>query len=184
MNRDGMCFQAHASTLWKVSDMKSQLLFRNVLMLLLVMFYLFGCQAKVTTNVVADQKAYNQAVKDAQPGDVITLANGTWNDFEILFTGQGTKDKSITLTAETKGKVILSGQSNLRLAGEYLVVSGLVFKNGHTPTSEVISFRRDKEHLANNSRITEIVIDNFNQPERQEVDFWVMMYGKNNRFDH
>jgi len=28
------------------------------------------------------------------------------------------------------------------------------------------------------------VIDNYNQPERYEVDFWVMMYGKNNRFDH
>ena len=29
-----------------------------------------------------------------------------------------------------------------------------------------------------------MVIDNYNQPERFEVDFWVMMYGKNNRFDH
>jgi len=47
-----------------------------------------------------------------------------------------------------------------------------------------VSFRRNKDHLANNSRISEIVIDNFNQPERQEADFWVMMYGKNNRFDH
>jgi len=76
--------------------------------------------------------AFKDAVKNAKPGDVITLANGTWDDFEILFTGKGEKDKPITLTAETKGKVILTGQSNLRLGGEYLEVSGLVFKDGYT----------------------------------------------------
>jgi len=110
----------------------------------------------------------NDAVKNAGPGDVIKLANGTWEDFEILFEGKGKKDKPITLTAETKGEVILSGQSNLRLSGEYLEVSGLVFKNGYTPTSEVIAFRNSKK-LANNSRVTEIVIDNYNNPERFET---------------
>lgn len=131
-----------------------------------------------------DQAAFNEAVKAAGPGDTITLANGVWNDFEILFTGEGTEDEPLRLTAEEKGKVIISGESNLRIAGEYLEVSGLVFKDGFTPTQEVVSFRRNKEHLANNSRITEIVIEDFNQIERQEPDFWVMMYGKNNRFDH
>ena len=151
---------------------------------------LTGCAEKsgdltdVSTIKVADQKAFEEAVKNAGPGDTITLANGVWEDFEIVFTGEGEEDNPIRLTAETKGEVILTGQSNLRLAGEYLEVSGLVFKDGYTPTQEVISFRRNKEHLANNSRVTEIVIDNYNQPERQEVDFWVIMYGKNNRFDH
>jgi poly(beta-D-mannuronate) lyase len=123
-------------------------------------------------------------VKKLQPGDTLRLANGVWSDFEIVFTGKGTAEKPITLTAEEKGKVIISGRSNLRLAGEHLVVSGLVFKNGHTPTSEVISFRRNSDTLAFNSRVTEVVIDGFNNPERTETDSWVMMYGRNNRFDH
>lgn len=134
--------------------------------------------------LVHTQQEYNKAVRSLQPGDVIKLANGTWTDFEILFKGEGEKGQPITLTAETKGKVILSGQSNLRLAGAHLVVSGLVFKNGYTPTREVISFRQNKDNLAYHSRVTEVVIDNYNQPERQEVDFWVIMYGKHNRFDH
>ena len=134
--------------------------------------------------LVTTQDEFKDAVKKAGPGDVITLANGTWNDFEILFTGKGEKDNPIRLTAETKGKVIISGESNLRLAGDYLEVSGLVFKDGYTPTQEVIAFRQDKNRLANNSRVTEVVVDGFNQPERFETDFWVMMYGKNNRFDH
>lgn len=133
--------------------------------------------------LVETQEAYKEAIKSAGPGDVIKLANGTWEDFEILFTGEGEEGNPIRLTAETKGEVILSGQSNLRLAGEFLEVSGLVFKDGYTPTSEIISFRRNSKDLANNSRVTEVVIDNYNNPERYEVDFWVMMYGKNNRFD-
>ncbi len=136
------------------------------------------------TFFVKDQTAYKEAVKDISAGDKIILANGVWHDFEIVFQGKGKAGDPISLTGETPGQVIISGQSNLRIAGEYLEVSGLVFKNGHTPTSEVVSFRVDSKSLANNSRITQIVIDNFNQPERQEVDFWVMMYGKNNRFDH
>ncbi len=147
---------------------------------------LAGCAGEQDSHtiLVKDQQAYFDAVQNLEPGDTITLANGIWEDFEIVFTGEGTQDEPIRLTAETKGEVILSGQSNLRLGGDYLEVSGLVFKDGHTPTQEVISFRRNKNELANNSRVTEIVIDNFNQIERQEADFWVMMYGKNNRFDH
>ena len=133
---------------------------------------------------VKDQAEFKQAVANAKPGDVITLANGTWKDFEILFTGTGQADQPIRLTAETKGKVFITGQSNLRLAGAYLEVSGLIFKDGYTPTLQVISFRQDKAHLANHSRVTEVIIDNFSNPERFEADYWVAMYGKYNRFDH
>ena len=98
---------------------------------------------------VKDQAEFEQAVANAKPGDVIKLANGTWKDFEILFTGTGEADRPIRLTAETKGRVFITGQSNLSLAGEYLEVSGLIFKDGYTPTLQVVSFRRNKEHLAN-----------------------------------
>ena len=133
---------------------------------------------------VKDQAEFEQAVANAKPGDVIKLANGTWKDFEILFTGTGEADRPIRLTAETKGRVFITGQSNLSLAGEYLEVSGLIFKDGYTPTLQVVSFRRNKEHLANHSRVTEVVIDNFSNPERFEADYWVAMYGRHNRFDH
>ncbi|HAA10612.1 MAG TPA: alginate lyase, partial [Cytophagales bacterium] len=86
--------------------------------------------------------------------------------------------------AEAPGKVFLEGQSNLGLSGKYLVVSGLVFRNGYTPTSTVISFRTGDDALANHSRVTQCVIDNYSRPERYDSDFWVHMYGKHNTFDH
>jgi poly(beta-D-mannuronate) lyase len=152
--------------------------------LLLILVSLAGASAYATTTRVSSQTEYHDAAKNLQPGDTIELANGEWKDFEILFSGIGQEDKPITLTAEEKGKVFITGVSNLRISGEYLVVSGLVFKDGYTPTSAVVSFRRNKDNLANHSRITEIVIDGFNNPERTESDYWVSMYGKNNRFDH
>ncbi|MEM7278368.1 MAG: polysaccharide lyase 6 family protein, partial [Pseudomonadota bacterium] len=153
--------------------------------LLITMFFLAACvSTPETLALVKTQDEFRAAVKAAKPGDTITMANGVWRDFEMLFTGEGTTEQPITLTAETKGKVIISGVSNLRIAGEHLVVKGLVFRDGYTPTNEVISFRRSKEHLANHSRVTEVVIDHFNNPERFERDFWVMIYGRHNRFDH
>lgn len=152
--------------------------------LTLILACLLGSTAWATDTIVTSQAEYRAAVKELKPGDSIILANGEWHDFEILFTGEGTASKPITLTAQTKGEVVISGRSNLRLSGEYLVVSGLVFRNGHSPTNTVIAFRRSKGEYANNSRVTEVVIDRFNNPERFEPDFWVMLYGKNNRFDH
>lgn len=134
--------------------------------------------------LVKNQNEYRTAEKNIQAGDTIILANGVWQDFEILLTAQGTSKKPISLRAEEAGKVILSGQSNLRISGKYLNVSGLVFRDGFTPTGEVISFRSSQDDLAFNSRITETVIDHFSKPDRYENDYWVGMYGQNNRFDH
>ncbi|MEM1321663.1 MAG: chondroitinase-B domain-containing protein [Bacteroidota bacterium] len=160
---------------------KSIRTFTNVLgIALLTLFFSCG-QPK---GLVKDVAAFNEAVQSAKPGDIIVLANGVWKDAELVFVGKGTAEQPIILTVEEKGKVTLEGQSNLRLAGEYLQVEGLVFKNGFTPTKEVIAFRRNKEDLCNHCRVTECVVDNYNNLERFESDYWVSIYGKNNRFDH
>ncbi|WP_421133761.1 polysaccharide lyase 6 family protein [Alteromonas sp. A079] len=134
--------------------------------------------------VVSSQEQYKNVSSNLAPGDNIVLKSGVWQDFEIVLEGKGTSEAPITLKAESKGDVLLTGKSNLRLAGEHLVVSGLVFKNGYTPSSAVIAFRKNKESYAYHSRVTDVVIDNFNNPDKQESDYWVALYGKHNRFDH
>lgn len=134
--------------------------------------------------LVRDQAEYRKAAAKLQPGDTIMLANGTWRDFRILLEGNGTPDRPIRLTAQTPGKVIVSGTSDLRLAGTHLIVSGLVFKDGQAPGKELISFRKDPKSYARNSRLTEIVIDGFNKPDRRSEDIWVALYGTDNRVDH
>ena len=143
---------------------------------------LLACSGRQDT--ANDPSTIAEAIAAAQPGDVITLASGTYRDLQLDLSGQGTAEAPIRLVAEEKGKVFLEGQSYLRMAGEYLVVEGLVFRNGYTPTSEVISFRTTKDSLCNHCRVTECVIDNYNPVERYESDYWVGIYGRDNRFDH
>ncbi|MEL7188951.1 MAG: polysaccharide lyase 6 family protein [Pseudomonadota bacterium] len=133
---------------------------------------------------VKNQDEYAAAMKSVEAGDVIILANGEWRDFEMVVTGKGRADAPITVTSEDAGGVFLTGQSSLRVGGEHVLVKGLVFKDGYSPRGEVVSFRRSKKDLARNSRITEIVIDNFSKPDRYESDYWVGIHGQNNRFDH
>lgn len=134
--------------------------------------------------LVRSQDEYRKVAQNLQPGDIVVLANGEWRDFEIVFAGKGTKTKPIKLISETPGRVIISGKSNLKIGGSYMLVTGLVFRNGYSPTGEVIAFRRSKEDVATDSRVTEIVIDHFNQLDRYKTDYWVAMDGKRNRFDH
>ncbi len=161
---------------------------KNITPLFVLLFILFSCSKEKKEqqqhSVVKTIQDFQEAVKTAQPGDSIVLAKGIWKDAELLFEAKGTPEKPITLTVEEKGKTTLEGASYLRMAGEHLVVSGLVFQNGFTPTSEVISFKKDKKNFASNSRLTECVIDNYSNPERREQDYWIGIYGKNNRIDH
>ncbi len=154
------------------------------LLSLIVFAALAACTSDVDGKLVRDLDEFNAAIETLKPGDRLVLANGTWSDVELILRAQGTAEMPIELSAEEPGRVIISGESNLQISGEYIVVSGLVFKDGYTPTSEVISFRTAKDELANNSRVTNTVIDSFNNPERFSSDTWVSIYGKNNRFDH
>ncbi len=142
-----------------------------------------GCKQK-TGIIVKTAVEFNDAMETARPGDQIILGNGTWENAELLANAKGTQDNPIRVIVEDKGKVILTGFSNLRISGEYIEVSGLVFKNGYTPTSEVISFKEKMGVYASHCRLTECVIDNFNNPERFANETWVALYGKNNRVDH
>jgi len=151
---------------------------------LIFLIGIFSCSNEQQMDTVKNVTEFEEMLQKVQPGDSIVLANGIWMDSELLFEANGTAEKPITLTVEEKGKVILEGASNLRISGNHLIVKGLVFKNGYTPTNAVISFRKNREEMANNCRLTECVIDNFNNPERQVQDYWVTIYGKNNRIDH
>ena len=165
-----------------ILDINRLLLVLKGLAFLLITVLTSGALA--TEYRVKNQEEYRAVLTQLAAGDSIILKDGVWRDFEIIFEGNGKPGNPISLRAETPGEVFITGQSNLALAGEHLLVSGLVFRNGYTPSQSVISFRKSKTALANNSRVTQTVIHNFTNPERFEADYWIAIYGKNNRFDH
>lgn len=114
------------------------------------------------------------------PGDKVIMKSGEWKSQLINFRGKGTSEKPITLVAETKGSVILSGNSNLKIDGEWLVVDGLSFKNGSSLKDDVVIFTK----TTSNSRLTNTSIENYN-PSDKTLDYkWVSLYGTHNRVDH
>lgn len=153
---------------------------------IVALLMLAGCVSPSASReyLVRNMPEYEKLVSTLAPGDIVTLADGDWKNAELIFEAHGTATKPVTLRAQTKGAVILSGRSSLRLAGEHLVVSGLVFRNGYSADSDLISFRRKQGVVASNSRLTEIVIDNFSQPDPEEGENWIALYGHDNRVDH
>ena len=166
---------------------------KYALSLVIVLVILTGCQntapvappeqAAETSVLVSTALELDAAISDAGPGTEIVMANGGWDDVRIRFVGRGTAEQPITLRAETPGRVIIRGQSDLRLGGEYLVVDGLYFTDGASPSSAVIQFFVDDDLLANHSRVTNSAIVGFNKSQRNETDLWVRFKGRHNQFD-
>ncbi|MFA9391010.1 MAG: chondroitinase-B domain-containing protein [Prolixibacteraceae bacterium] len=118
------------------------------------------------------------------PGDTIVMTDGTWLDQTISLKADGTESAPIILTAETAGNVILTGNSTLAFSGSYLVVQGLYFIDGTPSGSAVISFRTSSSNQANNCRVTNCAIKNYNPSKNTTDNKWVSLYGENNQVDH
>ena len=147
---------------------------------------LIACSNSLIVNSikVTNIDELNKAIDSCKAGDQIILANGIWKDVQIKFRGKGTTDNPITIKAETTGKVTIEGESYLKFGGEYLVVEGLYFKNGFSPSDAVINFKissKDKpDEISNNCKVTNCVIEDFNKPKRDKSDLWVQFWGRHN----
>ncbi|MCL7753859.1 chondroitinase-B domain-containing protein [Polaribacter sp. Z022] len=158
---------------------------KNLFFIISLFLTLVSCNQKVTNEIfVSDTAALVEATKKAKAGDVIVIKNGTYTDAKITFKGEGTKEEPIILKAETPGKVFIEGVSNLSISGNYLKVSGLFFRNGHAPTQNVIAFRTSKKDVANHSSVSNCVILDFNNLERDKDNLWVQFYGKHNTLEN
>lgn len=159
---------------------------KNTIFIIITALFIFSCGKNSTREniFVADINELNQAIKQASPGSKIVLANGVWKDVQIKFYGEGTQYAPITLSAETPGEVFIEGLSNLHLAGDYLVVEGFYFRNGYSPNKGIIRYKIGNDSMANHTRVTNCVIEDFTRPNRWENDRWIEFYGKNNQMDH
>ncbi|WP_343486676.1 chondroitinase-B domain-containing protein [Allomuricauda sp. d1] len=152
----------------------------------ILLIVLVSCSPKKadTEILVSNADELSYAISNAEPGTEIVMANGSWENVQIRFVAQGTEDKPVTLRSETRGKVIIKGQSDLKLGGEFLVVDGLYFKNGASPSNAVIEYAINEDTLANHSRVTNCVIQDFNKAQRNYEDLWVRFRGRQNQLDH
>ncbi|HMK03194.1 MAG TPA: polysaccharide lyase 6 family protein, partial [Ferruginibacter sp.] len=140
--------------------------------------------AMADTIVVKNIDELKKANAIARPGDIIILQNGEWQDVKIVLSCAGTNRQPIYFKAQDAGKVLITGNSQLKIGGSFIVVDGFYFTNGYAGDNAIIDFKTDKKQVANNCRVTNTVINDFNNPKRMDENYWVSMSGKNNRVDH
>ncbi|HPO67170.1 MAG TPA: chondroitinase-B domain-containing protein [Paludibacteraceae bacterium] len=151
--------------------------------LTVILIFLMSCvMGNARQTVVTNASAINNGTWTA--GDTIVMKNGTWINQSISFKATGNASQPVVLMAETPGKVILNGTSKFQFSGKYIVVSGLYFKDGILSGSDVISFRTSSSQLAENCRLTNTVIENYNPSDNAIDSKWISIYGKNNKVDH
>lgn len=157
----------------------------KILASITLVLFLFSCNntTQLKSTIVKDKEQLESALTNAKPGDHIIMANGIWEDIQIKIRGNGTDDKPITVSAETPGKVIITGKSNLQLGGDYIIVNGLYFTKGASPSRSVIGFAI-KDTVANHCIVTNCVIKDFNKAQRNKQDLWVLFKGRHNQMDH
>lgn len=158
---------------------------KKYLTILSCLLILFSCKETLNNEIlISNEDELISAISNAKPGDELILKNGVYEDLQIKFIANGVEGNPITLKAETPGKVSIEGESNLQLGGSYLVVEGLHFKNGHTPTGQVIRFKVNDTLIANHSKFTNCVIEEFTQPDRDVSDHWVELWGRHNELSN
>jgi poly(beta-D-mannuronate) lyase len=100
--------------------------------LFILFFFSISILSNSATIKVKSFSELLQAINSASPGDVIAVAQGVYDISEnILITKKGTKDKPITIEAETTGTVEIKGTNGITISSEsaFITIKGFKFHN-------------------------------------------------------
>jgi poly(beta-D-mannuronate) lyase len=101
--------------------------------------------------------------------NTILIDDGVYENINLTINNKGTISNPIIIKAKNNGKVIFSGTVNIKISGEYIILSNIIFTNG----------RGSIQLEGNNNRITncEFSLNNGNGPI-------LTIHRYNNRVDH
>lgn len=154
---------------------------KRILLFVVLSAFAFATVRAAEYTMSLDEVA--RVLATAGPGDRIIVKNGVYCDLELKWSGRGAENRPVRIEAETPGGVVIEGGSTLRLAGEWLEISGLTFRNGYAPRGSVVEFRCGSE-VASDCRLTECVIADYNPARRDTAYSYVLLFGRRNRVDH
>ena len=150
--------------------------------LVLVLLVVSGSHAEEhRVNPETDFKALCPKVN---AGDSIVLENGVWRDIELEFDSlSGTENAPVTIVAETSGEVVFSGKTKFRISGQYIVVSGFIFRDCFD-IDHVFQMKSRKHVFAHHCRVTQCIFEQPTKVDSSKDTKWLSIYGSNNRIDH
>lgn len=131
-------------------------------------------------NVVTDPsseviKEINEKIAAAKPGDVIEIPDGTYSNVRITFKANGAEGNPIVLKAKNAGKVKLTGDSDIRVTGSYLITEGLLFEG--CTTKFIFVFEADTQYC----QIKECAFINCDPVDLTTTQKWIYIRGSHNK---
>ena len=151
--------------------------------LLAIIYLCFSFVSSASDYAVASESDLKSALAKAKAGDVIIWKNGTYNNVRINFetTANGTTNIPIILKAETEGKAVFTGSSQLLVNGNYLQAEGFLFEGISTLGSgDVLAFNSNAAHC----RITNCAVINYTPKDELVNNNWMSLQGTFNEVDH
>ena len=145
--------------------------------LALLLFSLSTTATVVARELIVVDPAHLRDIDAAQPGDVVTIKNGSWKNAVIRVQRGGVPDKPVLVKAETPGGVVLSGSSALVVDAPYVIVEGLLFQNGSVAKGAVITFR------SHHGLVRDTAIVDYNPADYRTPYNWVLFSGSTNRLE-
>lgn len=149
----------------------------------LLVFVLLSAVGLATSSLAArerlalDPAQLKAALTSAQPGDIVTLKNGEWQDARITVSQGGAPGNPVEIRAETPGGVTLSGSSTLEINAPYVRVDGLLFLKGALKAGAVVQFNSHHGIVQNTA-----IVD-YNPPAFETNYYWVFFRGDSNVVD-
>lgn len=159
----------------------------------LIFILLLSIKANAINYVVNTNATLQSRISAANPGDTVTVANGTYSWGQISITNtKGTPTSAwIVLRAETFNGVVFTGNTYLQFCAKRLLVTGFKFANGNSGYNDIIQFRNSSNVSAEYCRLNNITIENYSSDTTGAAggatvsdNKWVSIYGIRNRVDH
>lgn len=151
--------------------------------IIVAIFLLASVQTWANKLIVSNTTELLKSGLQANAGDTVVIKSGSYANCNLILSAKGTKEKPILFLAEKPGTVFITGSSYLHISGNYITISGIVFKDGYAGKNHVWQFNHGNE-VANHCRITASSIQSFNNSLRLDENHWITFSGKHNRVDH
>ena len=126
------------------------------------------------------------ALEEAQAGDTVHLASGTWTDLNLVLDMEGTAEAPILITGAKDGSTVITGTSSIQIGGAYLHLENLHFYQVVPPegAGAIIQFRIAQEDYGQNCRLSNSWLEDCNPDDPARRYRWIRLYGRGHRVDH
>jgi poly(beta-D-mannuronate) lyase len=143
---------------------------------------LFSGTMAARNYTVSDASQFNAL--NLRPCDVVTWANGTYSNQNVVFNGAGVAGNPIILKAETPGGVIFTGSSEMNIYGDHMIIDGFYW-NGGIGTNNHVEFRRSgsSTDFARNTIFRNCAFNDL-QTVGDDKSRWIVLYGSNNTVEN